>query len=104
MEKGFPNMQNNSLNYWRLIVADGAWIDRPALWRVRGAMVDRSVGLAGAAFGEEVAAPVAGALVRGHGDAGLAGGGALGQEVVAGVDPRPAVALVAARLLRPCAR
>jgi hypothetical protein len=67
-------------------------------------MVDGSVGLAGAAFGEEVAAPVAGALVRGHGDACLAGGGALGQEVVAGVDPRPAGALVAARLLRSCSR
>ena len=66
--------------------------------------MDGSVGLAGAAFGEEVAAPVAGALVRGHGDALLAGGGALGQEVVAGVDTRPAGALFAARLLRPCVR
>lgn len=66
-------------------------------------MVDRrrgSVGLAAAAFGEEVAAPVAGGAR--HGDAVLAGGGALGEEVVAGVDARPAGALGAARLLGPC--
>lgn len=62
--------------------------------------MDRSVGLAGASLGEEVAAPVAGALVGGHGGAVLAGGGALGQQVVAGVHPRPAGAGVAARLLR----
>ena len=62
------------------------------------------LGLAGAALGEEVAAPVAGALVRWHGGAVLAGGGALGQQVVAGVDARPAGAGGAARLLLRSAR
>ena len=70
----------------------------------RGRSSARSImielGLAGAALGEEVAAPVAGALVCGHGGAVLAGGGALGQQVVAGVDARPAGAGGAARLLR----
>jgi hypothetical protein len=63
------------------------------------------VDLAAAVFGEEVAASVlGGALVRGDGDAVLAGGGALGEEVVAGPHARPAGALAApALLLRPCA-
>jgi hypothetical protein len=65
------------------------------------------VDLAAAVFGEEVAAPVLdGPLVRGHGDAVLAGGGALGEEVVAGPHARPAGALAAPALLlrrRPCA-
>ena len=69
----------------------------------RGRSSARSImielGLAGAALGEEVAAPVAGALVRGHGGAVLAGGGALGQQVVAGVHARPAGARGAASLL-----
>lgn len=57
-------------------------------------------GLAAASFREEVAAHVTRALVRGHGGAGLAGGGALGEQVVAGIHPRPAVAeAAAARLL-----
>ena len=44
------------------------------------------VELAAAVFREEIAAPVlGGALVRGHRDTVLAGGGALGEEVVTGV-------------------
>jgi hypothetical protein len=79
------------------------------LWRAAMVELDESlVDLAAAVFGEEVAAPVLdGPLVRGHGDAVLAGGGALGEEVVAGPHARPAGALAAPALLlrrRPCAQ